>query len=74
MDSNDINAQSIRDSFGRFEEKSIHLKDLIDRRRNRAECATTCITCICFPCIFCAACMEFIFSPKKKEDVLLDKD
>ena len=71
MDSNDINAQSIRDSFGRFEEKSVHLKDLMDRRRNRAECD---ITCICFPCIFCAACVEFIFSPKKKEDVLLDKD
>ena len=64
------NAQSIRD---RFEEKSIHLKELIDKRNKRTACVECCIGCICLPCILFAECLTCIFGSKKKEDVLLDQ-
>jgi hypothetical protein len=73
METHDINAKDIRDSFERFEEKSIHLKDLLDKRNKRSTCVHACVGCVCFPCIILAGCIEYLFGPKKKEDTLLEE-
>ena len=74
MQTSDIKAQSVRDNFDnfdKFEEKSIHLRDLLNKRKKQSACMTVCVGCVCFPCIFCVGLAEYIFSPKKKEDILL---
>ena len=71
METHDIKAQSVRDSFDSFSEKSIHLRDLMNRNNKKKECVYVCVGCMCFPCIFCSGVVEYIFGPKKKEDTLL---
>ena len=72
METKDIKAQSVRDGFEIFDDTSVRVKSFMDK--NRHDWIPICITFICCPCIFSAMCVESIFSPRKKVDVLLEKD